>query len=135
MAHALIINDNMAVSRAIEDRLTKLGFDSFDHSFTKGQALSVAMCRRPDLVVVGDTVVGASPSVVADHVFKTFGTPIVQMASGRCEVRRQVLQGEIVTGPFSLSDLGTAVAIACPGLEAVPEGAPQNANQRIMQAA
>lgn len=42
MAHALIVNDNMIISRAIKDRLSNLGFDSFDHTFTEGQALSVA---------------------------------------------------------------------------------------------
>lgn len=139
MAHALIVNDKMIISRAIRDRLSNLGFDSFDHTFTEGQALSVAKCRKPDLVVVGDTVIGSASAVVADHIFETFGSPIVRLASGRCEVRKQVLQGETVTGPFSLTDIGAAIAVACPKLVAdMPTDgglAAEQAPRPVMQAA
>ena len=39
MGHALIIDDNIAVSRAIQSYLEPLGFASFDHAWTERQAI------------------------------------------------------------------------------------------------
>ena len=139
MVHALIIHDNMAISRAIKDRLTTLGFDSFDQTFTERQAFSVASCRRPDLVVIGDMVTGTAPQLIADHIFESFGAPILRVALGHCDVRRQIPQGAFLSSPFSLSDIGMAVAVACPTLTANSPAATfwagDETTPRVMQAA
>ncbi len=46
--HALIIDDNVAVSRAIRDRLKQFGFVSFDWTWSEHQALKAAAVRRPE---------------------------------------------------------------------------------------
>jgi DNA-binding response OmpR family regulator len=112
MTHALIIDDNMIISRAIENRLTSLGFDLFDRTWTEAQAIEAARCRPPDLVVIGDSIACGSPVDAARHIAAQFGTPILIVASGCCEVRRRLPEGAMVDGPFLLSDLGTAVAAA-----------------------
>lgn len=112
MAHALIIDDNMAVSRAIQARLIGLGFDSFDHTWSEGQALLVAERRSPDLVVVGGELAGDTSASVAQRFAERFQAPILLVENGRCEVRRRVPEGRVVDGPFLLSDIDDAVAIA-----------------------
>jgi hypothetical protein len=112
MAHALIIDDNMIISRALEDRLISLGFNSFDHTWTEAQAIEAASCRPPDLVVIGDSIACGCPMEAARHIAARFGSPILMVASGRCEVRRRLPDGASIDGPFPLSDIGTAVAVA-----------------------
>jgi DNA-binding response OmpR family regulator len=112
MAHALIIDDNMSISRAIESRLTSLGFVSFDHTWTEAQAIEAARCRPPDLVVIGHSVACGSPGDAAQHIAAQFGAPILMVASGCCEVRRRLPEGATVDGPFLLSDIAAAVALA-----------------------
>ena len=112
MAHALIIDDNRIVSRAIESRLSSLGFDSFDHTWTEAQALCVAACRPPDLVVIGDAVSAGSPASAADHIAEKSFAPILLVSAGQCEVRRRLPDGVTLDGPFLLSDIDSAVAVA-----------------------
>ena len=52
--HALIIDDNMVISNAIQKYLESAGFDSFDKAWTEAQALAAANQRSPDLIVIGD---------------------------------------------------------------------------------
>ncbi len=112
MTHALIIDDNMAVSRAIQARLIALGFNSFDYTWSESQALSVAQRHSPDLVVVGDEIAGSSPMHVAQCFSERFPAPILVVNHGRCEVRRRVPDGRVVDGPFLLSEIDAAVAVA-----------------------
>lgn len=112
MAHALIIDDNRIVSRAIESRLTSLGFDSFDHTWTEAQALCVAACRPPDLVVIGDAISAGSPASAADLIAERLFAPILLVSAGQCEVRRRIPEGVTLDGPFLLSDIESAVAVA-----------------------
>ena len=62
MNHALIVDDNMAIGRAIKNRLAALGFDSFDHVWSEDQAIAAAASHAPDLVVLGDHVASGSPT-------------------------------------------------------------------------
>lgn len=113
MAHALIIDDNRIVSRAIESRLTALGFNSFDHTSTEAQALLVATTRPPDLVVIGNGVGGGSPSSAARNIAEQSDAPILLVKEGQCEVRRCLPQGATLDGPFLLSDIDSAITMAC----------------------
>lgn len=112
MAHALIIDDNRIISRAIEDCLTPLGFDSFDHTWTEAQAVSVAESRPPDLVVIGDAVSGGSPAGTAHHIAEKSLAPILLVRAGQCEVLRRMPDGVTLDGPFLLSDFDNVVAVA-----------------------
>ena len=112
MTHALIVDDNMIISRAIEDRLSCLGFDTFDLTWTEAQALEAAHDHPPDLVVVGDSIAGGSSMEAAQHIAAQFDAPILMVAAGRCEVLRHLPDGASVDGPFALSDIGTAVTHA-----------------------
>jgi DNA-binding response OmpR family regulator len=112
MTHALIVDDNRMISRAIESRLSSLGFNSFDHAWTEAQALAAAACRPPDLVVIGDAISGCSPSSAAGHIAEQSHAPILLLASGRCEVRRRIPNGVTLDGPFLLGDIENAIAVA-----------------------
>lgn len=112
MTHALIIDENMTVSRAIKSQLAKLGFGSFDHTWTERQAIAAAERHRPDIVVIGDRLSAGSPITAARHLAERFGAPILMVAAGQCEVRRQLPKGVVLDGPFSLGEIGTAVALA-----------------------
>jgi DNA-binding response OmpR family regulator len=121
MAHALILDENMAVNRAMEDRLVSLGFNSFDHTWTEAQALAAASYRRPDIVVIGAAISSGSPIAAAEHIAERFGSPILLVSAGLCEVRRQFACGAILDGPFSLAEIEAAVEVAC-GILSQAEG-------------
>lgn len=112
MTHALIIDDNMVVSRAIQNRLSAFGFDSFDHTWTEQQALDAAARRRPDLVVVGDHVAGGSPLEVAREVASRSDAPILAVTTDRFMFQHSLPEGAIVDGPYPLSELDEALASA-----------------------
>jgi hypothetical protein len=108
MSLALIVDENMAVSRAIKDRLVPLGFKSSDQTWTESQAIAAANTRQPDIVVMGNAISSGSPVVAAQHIAAQFGSPILLVTAGHCEVRRQLPKG----GPFSLSEIKIAADLA-----------------------
>jgi DNA-binding response OmpR family regulator len=112
MCHALILDDDMIIGRAIQNRLASLGFDSFDHTWTESQACEAAALRAPDLVVAGKRIVGGSPLDAAQRVAVGRGTPILVIVSDRCELHRQLPEGASLSGPFHLSEIETAVELA-----------------------
>lgn len=112
MGHALIIDDNRVVSRAIQSRLSAFGFDSFDHTWTEQQALAAAARRPPDLIVVGDHVASGSPLEVAREVAHASDAPILAVTSDRFMFQRRVPEGTSVDGPYPLSALDDALASA-----------------------
>jgi DNA-binding response OmpR family regulator len=114
MAHALIIDDNSAISRGIESRLFAFGFNSFDHTWTERQALEAAKCRVPDLIVVGDHIADASALSVAKKVALATNAPVLALTGNQLASERAVPTGASVEGPFSLSRLGDALARALP---------------------
>ena len=109
MSHALIIDDNMVVSRAIQDRLSAFGFDSFDHTWTEHQALEAAAQRRPDLIVIGDHVASGSPVGIARELASTTAAPILAVTTDRFSFQRLVPDGETVDGPYPLSEFDAAL--------------------------
>lgn len=115
MTHALIIDDNMVVSHAIQSRLSAFGFDSFDHTWSEQQALDAAARRRPDLIVVGDHVVSGSPLQVARKVASTTEAPILAVTADRFMLQRSLPEGATVDGPYPLDNLDAALASAGAG--------------------
>ena len=111
MSHALIIDDNMIVSRAVEDRLGPLGFDSFDHSWTEQQAILAAETHSPDLVVIGDTIADGSPLSIARRISNEHGSPVVLITAANFALYRTMPEGVSLTGPFRLSEIDSAVAL------------------------
>ena len=113
MSHALIIDDNRVVSRAIQSRLAAFGFDSFDHTWTEQQALDAADQRRPDLIVVGDHVAGGSPLEVAREVAWKSDAPMLTVTTDRFMFERALPHGAVVDGPYPLGELDAALGSAC----------------------
>ena len=110
MSHALIIDDNMVVSRAIQSRLTAFGFDSFDHTWTEQQALAAAAQRRPDLIVMGAHVASGSPFEVSREVASANDAPILTVTADRFMFQHSLPDGGNVDGPYPLSELDAALA-------------------------
>lgn len=112
MSHALIIDDNKVVSRAIQNRLSAFGFDSFDHTWTEEQALAAAARRRPDLIVVGDHIARGAPIAVARELASASDAPILAVTVDRFAFQRCVPDGATVDGPYPQSCLDAALAAA-----------------------
>jgi len=110
MSHALIIDDNLIVSRAIQDRLEAFGFDSFDHTWAEQQALAAAAFRTPDLIVVGDTIAEGSPLDVAEELARANGAPVLVVTTHRFMLQRRIPEGAVIDGPYHLSELESALA-------------------------
>lgn len=112
MSHALIIDDNRVVSRAIKSRLSAFGFDSFDHTWTEQQAREAVALRRPDLIVVGDHVANGSPLEIAREVASVSQAPILAVTADHCMLQRSVPDDATIDGPYPLTELDAALASA-----------------------
>lgn len=113
MSHALIIGDNMIVSRAIENRLAPQGFDSVDRAWTARQAADRAEQRRPDLIVVDDSIADGSPIDVARTIAASCGAPVFVVTSGRVRPDEQGQSGSRMRGPFHVVQLEAVLAMVC----------------------
>jgi DNA-binding response OmpR family regulator len=109
MSHALIIDDNVVLSRAIRNRLEDFGYDSFDYTWGEDQAVRAAARRRPDLIVVGDAIVEGSPLPVAGTLACSSHAPVLQVTRASFMLRREETSGAVVQGPFGLSQLDVAL--------------------------
>lgn len=112
MSHALIIDDNMAISRGIEHQLQTLGFSSFDHSWSGRQAVEAATQRRPDLIVVGESITEGSPRVVAESLARSYNAPVLAVTHDGCALQRTPARSASLEGHYCLADLERAVAAA-----------------------
>jgi two-component system, response regulator PdtaR len=112
MSHALIIDDNMIVSRAIENRLVELGFDSFDRTWTEGQAMAAAARRSPDLVVIGDTIESGCALNAARSIAMERDTPVLMVTADPGRARRRLPDDVSFGGPFLINEIENAVALA-----------------------
>ena len=117
MCHALIIDDNMVISRAIENRLVPFGFDSFDRTWAEHQAIEAAARHAPDLIVVGDSISHGSPIELARQIALSCDAPVLMVTSGRVQVERLVPAGTRIEGPFHVTQLDAAVESACAARE------------------
>ena len=110
MSHALIIDDNVILSRAIRSRLEAFGFDSFDYTWAEQQALEAAASRAPDLIVVGDTIADGSPLGVAGRLAASGDVPVLFVTTQSFMLQRRAADSELIDGPHRLSELDQVLA-------------------------
>ncbi len=110
MCHALIIDDNVILSRAIRNRLEAFGFNSFDCTWAEQQALDAAASRSPDLIVVGDAIAEGSPLPVARKLAASNAVPVLVVTTQSFMLQRRVAEASIIDGPHGFSDLDGALA-------------------------
>ncbi len=79
--HALIIEDDLLVSIEIEERLARLGFNSFEKVWTEDDAVAAALRRRPDLVMVGGTIAAGSAMRAARRIVDRLDVPAMVATS------------------------------------------------------
>lgn len=123
MKHALIIDGNRLVGRAIQHYLEPLGFHSFDHSWTRRQAFEAASRRTPDIIVIGDDAAGAALEA-AKAISADAAVPVLMVSGDREHAARQIAQAATFAGPFRLDQIDEALAIA---LARAPSGASEGA--------
>lgn len=110
MAHALIINDDLAASCWIKDELIALGFDSFDHVWTERDALDAAASRTPDVVVIGDALEEGVPFEAARKVAARFRDVIVLFMTAKKSAAVATLPEDArLDGPFGVDALPQAL--------------------------
>ena len=112
MSHALIIDDNMIISRAIQSCLETLGFLSFDHTWTEEQAISAASQRIPDLVVIGDEVETGSALGAAKQISAMLSVPVLMVTGDPFRARERLAKTCAFEGPFLLNQIEEAVQLA-----------------------
>ncbi|HEY6916100.1 MAG TPA: response regulator [Allosphingosinicella sp.] len=112
MKHALIIEDNLIVSKALETKLAGLGFQSFDHVWTENAAVEAAAARTPDLILVGDGVENGSGIEAARRISLGGSIPVLLVTGDSLRARSRLPQGASVSGPFMLRDIDNAVGEA-----------------------
>lgn len=114
MQHALIIEDDVAVSAIIEERLSEYGFSSFAHAWTRDDAERSARFKRPDLVIVCDILdarwgIGAAQAISERH-----GAPALLVTADSALLKKCLPPGCSLGGPFLMPELQSAIAAARP---------------------
>ena len=109
MGHALIIDDNMIVSNAIQSCLEPLGFTSFDHAWTEEQAIAAADRRMPDIIIIGDDVEAGSAINAARRINDDQTVPVLMVTGDRYRAQQRLRDADHVEGPFLLAQIGAAV--------------------------
>ena len=99
MRHALIIDGNRLVGRAIQQYLEPLGFHSFDHSWTQRQAFEAASQRTPDMIVVGDDAAGAALEA-AKAIAVDASVPVLMVSANSDHAARQIEEAATFAGPI-----------------------------------
>lgn len=113
MPHALIIDHNPLVTRAVVESLSALGFDSFDHAWTEYEAIASADRTKPDLVILGDEVEQGSGLSAARQVSRESGAPVILITGDSFRARGQAAESQIsMSGPFMLSEMQLALSEA-----------------------
>jgi len=119
MAHALIIGENVAISRAIRHYLEPLGFGSFDLAWTEQQAREAAHRQRPDIIVIGDDIEAGFAINAARQISSGSSIPVLMVSGNPAQAARCLEQASSYEGPFMLNQIEQAVAVALaegPGL-------------------
>ena len=112
MHHALIIEDDVAASSVIEERLSDYGFTSFAHAWSSYDAVRAADTKRPDLIVVCD---GDDPERVigaAHAVSEGYGIPALLVTGHPSRLKGRLPRGCSLGGPFLIRELGLALGSA-----------------------
>ena len=110
MQHVLIISDDPALSSAMEDRLLALGFRSFERSWTEEDAVDAARQRRPDLIVVGDSLAVGSPIETAARITEEQPDIPALLATTRVgPILRELPDGVRLDGPYPPEQAAVAV--------------------------
>ena len=112
MAHALIIDDNIAISRAIQSYLEPLGFGTFDQTRTEQQALDAAARRRPDIIVIGDDIETGSAFDAARRISSGEAIPVLRVSGDPTRASQLLEQASSYEGPFHLNQIEAAVDVA-----------------------
>lgn len=112
MPHALIIDENIAICRAVQHYLARLGFGTFDHTWTERHALQAARRRRPDIIVIGDDIeIGCA--MRAARMISLDGTiPVLMVSGDPARAARHLERASDYEGPFRLNQIEEAVALA-----------------------
>ena len=109
MGHALIIDDNMIVSRAIQSCLETLGFVSFDHAWTEAQAVAAASERLPDLIIIGDEVETGSALGAAKQITAVLNVPVLMVTGDPYRAGKPLERASAFQGPFLLNQMKEAL--------------------------
>jgi|SRR5690606_39557847 len=112
MQHVLIIDQDMAITEAVEARLARHGFTSFSHVWSREEALAEAHRRRPDLLLVGDSRDGEEAIDAARRISDRYGTPVLFVTGNPERAKRSLPSGVSMGGPFLLREMDTAVRCA-----------------------
>jgi DNA-binding response OmpR family regulator len=119
MPHALIINENIAICRAVRQYLGMLGFGTFDHAWTERQAMVAARQRSPDIIVIGDDIEIGCAMRAARNISADGTIPVLMVSGDPVRASRQLAQTSSYHGPFRLNQIEEAVEIALEGKAAV----------------
>jgi DNA-binding response OmpR family regulator len=112
MPHALIIDENIAISRAIQHYLAALGFGSFDHTWTEQQALAAARARRPDIIVIGDDIEMGCAMRAARVISADGAIPVLMVSGDPARASQRLTGASSYEGPFRINQIEEAVALA-----------------------
>ncbi|MCZ8370799.1 MAG: hypothetical protein O9293_12670 [Porphyrobacter sp.] len=119
MAHALILDENVAVCRAVQHYLALLGFGTFDNAWTERQAMECARQHRPDIIIIGDDIELGCAIRAARRISGGSAIPVLMVSGDPARASQKLAQTSSYDGPFRLNQIEEAAKLALQGRQSV----------------
>jgi DNA-binding response OmpR family regulator len=113
----LIVEDEALVAEELRERLSRLGFSVIDAVDSADQAIAVAACERPDLILMDIRLKGKKDGVqAADEIRRQMDVSIVYVTalSDQCTVERAKATDHdgFILKPFHRHELHSTIEVA-----------------------
>lgn len=114
--HALIIEDEILLALALEDALAQLGYATCEIAASMAEAIAAAENRCPDLIIADHQIIDGTGTDAVRAICSERAIPVVFVTGSALEVRERLPDAQIVSKPFSQTDLEAAIGAAakCP---------------------
>ncbi len=107
--HALVIEDQILIAMAIQDKLAEFGYDYVEVATSQDQATELARRRCPDLITADDRLEQGSGLEAIRTICKGKAIPVVFMTADPLPIQEKVADAVFLLKPFSSHALARAI--------------------------
>ena len=107
--HALIIEDDYLISRALEDVLGTLGFHSFSFARSEDAAIAAVRDRMPDLITADLRLLPGDGVAAVEVILQKRNVPVIFVTGYAADLEERVPAAVVVNKPIKEQELASAV--------------------------
>ena len=107
--HALIIEDDYLISRALEDVLGTLGFHSFSFARSEDAAIAAVRDRMPDLITADLRLLPGNGVAAVEAILVKRPVPVIFVTGYAADLEDRMPSAVVVNKPVKEAELAAAV--------------------------